>query len=162
MLDARRLPEYSCGILRGQVSLVTRQLPKHTTRIGTAQTVPKRERSRRDGPLPPRIALEVLARADVRVFPHASLVRTYGFEHRLEDPRHCERRGPEVEVLVRVARQIEEHRQLRLDVRVVDGFHRRAGRVAHDHLVVLPLYRHQLAVRAEEQITVAARRRALT
>src|SRR5262245_2999479 len=53
-----------------------------------------------------RIDDDLLAWRDLRVFAHALLIDTDGFEHRQEHPPHGQGGAPEVEVLVGVARQI--------------------------------------------------------
>jgi hypothetical protein len=53
---------------------------------------------------------------------------------------------------MRIAAQVVEHRELRLEVRTLDRGRQCIIGVAEDRLVYLPLDRHQLAVRAEEHV----------
>src|SRR5262249_38072566 len=97
------------------------------------------------------VASEFLARLDVRVLLDARLILENGSKHRRDPATIVHSRVEQVAILVWIAAQVVEHRELRLDDGFVHPF-----RVTQYHLVDFPFDRHELTVRTEKHVAVSA------
>src|SRR5262249_44438879 len=96
------------------------------------------------------VASEFLARFDVRVLLDARPILSDGPKDGRNHPTIVQSRVEQVPILVWIAAQVVEHRELWLDDGFIHSF-----RVTQYHLVDFPLHRHQLAVRSEEHVGIA-------
>src|SRR5215813_7713283 len=90
------------------------------------------------------VTLEILSCADVAVLRHALLEPSHLFEHRVQHPPHVHRLLPEIEAFSGITFQVKHHGELH----VRDGLTDAVG-LAENDFEVLPLHRHQSAVKAE-------------
>src|SRR5215469_13358857 len=87
------------------------------------------------------VAVEILSRLDVWILRNGLHVIAYRFQCWSKHPARFHVVFPEIDVLPRIAAQIEKQWQIRLDDRLLNALG-----VTENYLHRIPLHRHQFAV----------------